>query len=103
MRHEIVWTAGAESDLLFLYHQLEDHELALRVLRDPLNQILRLLAEYPALGARVRGTKSVRRVLTGPRMRYGLFYVEEGKRIFIHALVDLRQDPAVIRRRLSGM
>ncbi|MBK8039521.1 MAG: type II toxin-antitoxin system RelE/ParE family toxin [Verrucomicrobiaceae bacterium] len=103
MAHEIVWTAGAEADLLDLYQQIDDHDLAIRVLREPLSQILRLLSEFPQMGAGVRGTQRMRRVLTGPRLRYGLFYVEEGKRIMIHALLDLRQDPQTVSRRLRGM
>lgn len=31
---------------------------------------------------------------------YGIFYVIEGRRIIISGVMDLRQDPAIIRRRL---
>jgi plasmid stabilization system protein ParE len=103
MAHEIVWTAGAEADLLYLYQQIDDHDLSIRVLREPLSQVLRLLSEFPQTGAGVRGTLRVRRVLTGPRLRYGLFYVEESKRIMIHALLDRRQDPQTVSRRLRGI
>ena len=103
MAREIVWTAGAEADLLSLYQQINDHDLAIRVLREPLNQVLRLLAEFPSLGAPVRGTQRVRRVLADLRLRYGLFYVEEKIRDIIHALLDLRLDPRSIAGRLLGM
>lgn len=103
MAHEITWTIGAEADLQALYEQVDDHDLSLRILHQPLEHILSLLAEFPNIGARVRGTQRVRRVLTGPKMRYGLFYVEEARRIMIHALVDMRHDPKALQTRLSGM
>ena len=31
---------------------------------------------------------------------YGVFYTIEGRRIIVAAIMDLRQDPEVIRRRL---
>ena len=103
MAHEIIWTAGAEADLQRLYEQMDDHDLALRLLYQPLEHVLSLIADYPGMGAGVRGTRCVRRILAGPRMRYGLFYVEEGRRIMVHALVDMRQDPQVLQTRLTGM
>lgn len=103
MAFEIIWTAGAEADLQRLYDQIGDHDLALQVLHQPLEHILSLLSEYPGIGAVVRGTRRVRRVLAGPRMKYGLFYVEEGRRIMVHVLMDMREDPQVLRRRLAGM
>ena len=33
---------------------------------------------------------------------YGIFYTIEGRRIIISGVMDLRQDPDVIRRRLGG-
>ena len=33
---------------------------------------------------------------------YGIFYTLEGRRIIISGIMDLRQDPSVIRRRLGG-
>ena len=101
--HEIVWTAGAEADLLRLYEQVGDHDLAIKVLREPLKRVLNLLAEYPALGARVHGTERIRRLLAGPRKRFGIFDVEEARRIMIHILIDTRQDPELLRLRLGGL
>ncbi len=103
MAHEIIWTAGAEADLQWLYEQIGDHDLALRVLHQPLEHVLSLLAEHPGIGARVRTTRRVRRVLAGPQMRYGLFYVEEGRRVMIHVLVDMRQDPQDLEKRLARL
>ncbi len=33
---------------------------------------------------------------------YGIFYTLEGRRIIISGVMDLRQDPSAIRRRLGG-
>ena len=33
---------------------------------------------------------------------YGIFYTLEGRRIIISGVMDFRQDPGVIRRRLGG-
>jgi hypothetical protein len=33
---------------------------------------------------------------------YGLFYVIENRRIVVHVVADLRQDPVALRRRLFG-
>lgn len=103
MALEIVWTAGAESDLLRLYDLLGDRDLAIKALREPLDHALGLLSENPALGPQVRGTQRVRRLLTGPRLRFDIFYVEEARRLMMHALVDMRQNPELLRLRLSGL
>lgn len=103
MSSEIVWTRGAEEDLLRLYQQIGDHDLALKVLRDPLDHSLHLLSQFPALGARVRGTTRVRRLLTGYKRRFALFYVQEGARVLVHAFLDNRGEPAAIARRLTGL
>lgn len=103
MPSEIVWTCGAEADLLFLYEQINDHDLALQILSDPLDRVLELLKVFPDIGPRVKGAQRVRKLLAGPRRRYGLFYVQEGTRIFIHALLDMRQDTALIARRLKDL
>ena len=103
MAHEVVWTAGAEADLQRLYEQVGDHDQAIKHLHDPLDHLVRLLADFPGIGARVRGTRRGRRVLTGSKMRYGLFSIEEGRRILIHVLTDMRQNPQDLEKRLAGL
>jgi plasmid stabilization system protein ParE len=105
MALEIVWTAGAERDLVELHQQVlhwlgDDAELVDRVLEQPLESSLRLLRDHPEIAPKVRGTRRARRRLLGPHQRYGLFYVVEQRAIFIHALLDLRQDPQTIWKRL---
>ena len=34
---------------------------------------------------------------------YGVFYTIEGRRIVVAGVMDLRQDPTSIRKRLSGL
>lgn len=107
MSTEIVWTLGAEHDLLLIYRQLEavsdEDDLPLRLLRRPLVEGLELLSQNPLLGRQLVQRSNVRRLLVGPDFRYGVFYVVEQRGILIHALLDLRQDPSLIRRRLRDI
>ncbi len=45
--------------------------------------------------------ESYRRLLV-PGFPYGIFYSLEGSRIIVSGVMDLRQDPEAIRRRLGG-
>lgn len=108
MAREIVWTAGAERDLLEIHNWLlaasgQDDQLLDSLLERPLQSALNLLQQQPQAGARVRGTTAVRRWLLGPQRRYGLFYVVEKRGLIVHALLDLRQDSETIRKRLPGL
>lgn len=107
MKPEIVWTRGAEDDLLLLYRHLEaitdDDELPLRLLRRPLQDSLDLLEQNPLLGRCITKEGRLRRLLIGDHFRYGLFYTVEARGVIIHALLDLRQDPDLIRRRLKNI
>jgi plasmid stabilization system protein ParE len=107
MALEIVWTSGAERDLLEIYQWLfesfsDDARLIDQALRVPLDSAVGLLQHHPEAGASVRGSKGFRRWLLGPQRRYGLFYVVEKRGLIIHALIDLRQDPSAIWKRLHG-
>ena len=82
MALEVMWTAGAERDLLELHQRLlsvfdDDAESVARVLEHPLESSLRLLQGHPEIAPRVRGASRVRRRLLGPKNRHGLFYVVE--------------------------
>ncbi len=102
---EIVWTAGAERDLLDIHRQLfdrlnEDDGLISTVLEKPLQASLQLLRDHPEIAPRVHYAQRIRRRLFGPKNRYGLFYTVEARGIVIHTLLDLRQDPQMILKRL---
>jgi hypothetical protein len=64
------------------------------------NQAISLLQEFPHLGSVY--ARPFRRFLLRDRVT-GLFYTLEGRRLFVHALPDLRQDPELLRRRLGGV
>lgn len=107
MALEVVWTAGAERDLIEMHHWLlevlpDDDELIARVLRRPLQSALALLPQHPEIGARVKSTRHVRRWLLGPQRRHGLFHIVENRGIVIHGLLDMRQNPEAIWKRLRG-
>ena len=50
----------------------------------------------------MKRTKGVRRWLLGPQRRYGLFYVVESRGIVIRPILDMRQNPETIWKRLRG-
>jgi len=107
MPTDIIWSAGAERDLLEI-HQLwfdllnHDDSRLTEVLEVPLQSALNLLANHPEVGAKVRGTLGLRRWFWGPQRRYGLFYVVETRGLVIHAMLDIRQSPDHIQKRLAG-
>jgi plasmid stabilization system protein ParE len=57
------------------------------------------LAEFPEIGARFQ--VPFRRKLVPGFYDFGVFYVIEGSRILVHAILNLRQDPEAIRRCLG--
>lgn len=61
----------------------------------------RLLEAFPHISPLVHRGK-VHRVLVFKRF-YGLFYVIENRRLILQALLDLRQDPELVMRRLRGI
>jgi plasmid stabilization system protein ParE len=108
MARDIVWTAGAERDLLALHRILfdvggADDKFIYRLLEMPLRSALELIREHPQIAPRVSGSPRLRRRILSPQNRYGLFYAVENRGIVIHALLDLRQDPRMIRKRLGEM
>ena len=93
------WPASGESDLdaLFAAHFGLSEPSAMAFL-ETVEHALALLVVFPQLGP-VYALPFRRYLLRGGKI--GLFYTFESGRIFIHALVDLRQDPALLRRRLG--
>lgn len=90
---EVVLLAGAQADLLELYarytesgYQRIDKEL----------ELIRKMPEIaPVFAGRFR-----RRVVSGTP--FGIFYAVVGSRVIVSAILDLRQDPAVVLRRLRA-
>lgn len=97
-----VWTLGAEADAQRIYEHHENREEGAgdRFFDEVLSSV-RLLEAFPEIGPVVHRGK-VRRVLVFNR-HYGLFYVAERRGVVLHALLDLRQDPTAIMRRLKDV
>ncbi|MEM0895555.1 MAG: type II toxin-antitoxin system RelE/ParE family toxin [Verrucomicrobiota bacterium] len=103
---EIAWTASAERDLLSIYESLfeffiEDDAMIAKQLSAPLEEELALISTFPGIAPVLKGKVKLRRRVFGPRMRYGLYYVPEGRRILVQAILDLRMYPKEMERRLS--
>ncbi len=97
-----VWTLGAEADVQRIYeHQEAWEEGAGDRFYDEVLSSVRLLEASPEIGPVVHRSK-MRRVLVFNR-HYGLFYVAERRGVILHALLDLRQDPTAIMKRLKGI
>lgn len=95
----IVYLAGADSDVQTAYEQCGglDTERA-ELFLERLHRACQLLDENPAMGSRY-GDRLWRLKLRG--FPYGIFYTITGPRIFVSAVLDLRQDPATLHRRLG--
>jgi plasmid stabilization system protein ParE len=94
MDFEVVFLLGADIDFLEIYTERGE-----RFSHD-VQETLRLLGRNPWLGPRRAG--NLRRLLVS-RTPYAQFYRIEGSRIFITNIVDLRQDPAQIIRKLGSL
>ena len=89
---EVVLLAGAQSDLLELYTR--HGEVGYHVI----DEELELLRNMPEIAPTFVG-QFRRRVVVGTSS--GIFYSYTGSRVIISAILDLRQDPATILRRLG--
>ena len=69
-----------------------------RAFLDALELHLEQLRRFPLIGPVYHGP--YRRLLMR-RFRLGIFYAVEPDRLVVHAVLDLRQDPETIRRRLG--
>ena len=95
----VEWLAGAEADLDALFAaRLESSEHSAMELLAMVERALSLLRVFPELGS--LHARRFRRFLLQER-HLAIFYTFEGRRIFIHAVCDLRQDPDWLRRRFG--
>ncbi len=96
---EIVWTAKGEADLHRHYALLEDRsEGSGDIFSDMVDGSLELLRVFPEMAPFYEAP--FRRLLLDPR-DLALFFTIDGRRIVIHAIQSLRQDPSWIRRGLG--
>ncbi|MBX7207751.1 MAG: hypothetical protein K1X78_05550 [Verrucomicrobiaceae bacterium] len=97
---EIIWPAGAEADLLEHYSRYEDISPGLGDgFYQRVNEAVDLLRSFPEIAP--SHVKPFLRLLL-KSFPIGVFHMLEGRRIAVHALLDLRQSPKTIMRRLSG-
>lgn len=96
---EIVILAGAETDVFdaYLYYESIDEDLGESFARQVEHAFARI-GEFPEIGAPFEN--ELRRFLVS-RFPFGVFYTIEGRRIIIQAVLDLRQSPEQILRRLN--
>ncbi len=96
---EVVLLRGAEGDLLEIYNSLAEFDLSLAErFSSMVDRTFHDLTKFPELGRPDLG--SMRRKLVVGFYRFGVYYQIEAERILIHAVLDLRQDPEMILRRL---
>src|SRR5690348_5311510 len=97
---EVVSLVGAEADVQSAYEHLESF---IEGAGDPflreVDRCISLLARYPLIGRPHRGAHRKLLVSGSP---YGVFYVVYPTRVVIVAVLDLRQDPEAIDRRLQS-
>jgi len=104
MNPGVIWTGGAESDLLDIFNREEDFpEGAGESFVNHTSELLALLRKQPLLGRRWLGCV---RKINIRRSGIGLFYAIESRRIVVIAVLNLRRSPATLRteiqRRLPG-
>jgi len=96
---EVVLLARAEIHFHEVYAQLAAHSFARAERFDSVvEEALQQLATYPRSGP--ESFEKYRRLLL-VEFPFAIYYIIEGERIFIHALLDTRQSPESIRRQLG--
>jgi len=99
MNLPVVFLAGADADLQAAFNQFEDYREGFGVeFMQALDAHLARAAMFPLLAPVYLG-KVRRQVMRG--FPYGVFYQPHATRIIVVAILDLRQDPERIRRRLE--
>jgi plasmid stabilization system protein ParE len=96
---EVILLARAEAQFQSEYGRIAETDFAkAEHFEAVINEGLRQLAEYPYSAPPF--ADRFRRLFVGD-YSIGIYYVIEGQRIVVHGLLDLRQDPAWIRRELG--
>jgi plasmid stabilization system protein ParE len=96
---EIVILSGADSDLIEHFGRFDDAAQGMGERFDlAFLKSCRLLEKHPRIGPRYGG---VFRRLLMLDWNLGIFYEVSGSRVLVHAIMDVRQDPENITRRLG--
>ena len=97
---EVVWLAGADTDLQTIFDLLEARQLERGVtFMDEVGSELAWLRQFPEGRPEQPAPYRKQRVADSP---YAIFYTNEPRGIMVHAIIDLRQNPRAIYRRLFG-
>ena len=97
---EVLWLAGADDELQEIFNLLEARrEGRGREFMKAVENELAWLRDFPESRPPHLAPFRQRRV---PDTPYGIFYTSEARGLIVHALLDLRQDPRAIYRRLFG-
>ena len=97
---EIVFLFSADADIQTAYEFYEAYQAGRgEVFMRHLDVAFGRLRTFPEIAPVFHET--CRRLLV-PGFPYGIFYTIEGRRIIISGVMDLRQDPGIIHRRLRG-
>ena len=97
---EVVTLAGADDDLQAIFNMLEDrHEGRGREFIWKVDHELDWLRKFGGSRSFYREPFRKHRV---PGTPFAIFYVSEPRGVMVHSILDLRQDPNAIYRRLFG-
>jgi len=96
---DLVILAGAEREILEAYIELENFQDGLGArFSERIDETLELIIRHPAIGSIFCGPVRRRLVKGFP---HGIFYEPSNARILIIAVLDLRQSPEAILRRIG--
>ena len=97
--NEVVILAGGGADLQRLFEVYEDRQEGLGLeFHSACEEAFGLLSKFPYMAPVYQ--LPYRRFLLR-RWIVGVFYAFDGKRVIVHAALDLREDPNDVRRRLG--
>jgi plasmid stabilization system protein ParE len=97
---DLILLLQADQDIQTAFERYEDYQEGRgEVFLRQLDAAFTLLRQHPEIAPVYAAP--YRRMLTR-EFPYGIFYVAQPTRIVVAAVMDLRQDPRVIRQRLVG-
>ena len=97
---ELVFLLSADIEIQRAYESYENYQTGRGVVfMEHLDVAFSHLRQFPEIGPTFH--RNYRRLLV-PGFPYGIFYAIEGTRIIVAWVMDLRQDPKTMLRRLSG-
>ena len=97
---ELILLSQADLDIQSAFARYEDYQTGRgEIFMHQLDAAFTLLREHPEMAPVYSG--AYRRLLLKD-FPFGIFYQVQPKRLLVAAILDLRQDPTTLRRRLFG-